>query len=119
MRGGPEHVPSVWQELRRRRVGKVMIAYLAVAFAAVEASRLLLPWVAAPEWVVQAVLGSIVLGFPTVAALSWTYDVTPTGVVKTPDDVGAETLGEPTTRTWLVLTVLGVLAGAFLHLRHI
>ena len=114
-----EEVPSVWQEVRRRRVGKVVVTYLALAFAAVETSSLLLPLVEAPDWVVQAVLGTLVLGFPTVAVLSWTYDITPTGVVKTPDDVDVETPGEPTTHAWLVLTVLGVLVGVTLHLRHI
>ena len=119
MSDGPDNVPGVWQEVRRRRIGKVVSAYLALAFAVVETSRLLMPWAAAPQWVGQAVLGTLVLGFPAAAVLSWTYDITPAGVVKTQDEVGAGTLGEPTTRTWLVLSVLGLLVGAFLHLRHI
>ena len=119
MSDGQENVPGVWQEVRRRRIGKAVIAYLAIAFAVVETSRLLLPWAQAPQWVGQAVLGTLVLGFPAVAVLSWTYDITPAGVVKTQDEVGAGTLGEPSTRTWLVLTAMGLLVGACLHLRHI
>lgn len=116
MTGDPDNVPTVWQELRRRRVGKVVVAYLAVAFAAVEAGGFLGQSVTAPEWIGRVVLGTLVLGFPTAVVLAWTYDITPTGVVKTPDEVGAAAPANTTTNTWLVLTILGVSAGVILHL---
>ena len=112
----PDPVPTIWQEVRRRRVGKVVVTYLAVAFAAVEAGIFVGPWVAAPEWIGRVVLGTLVLGFPTAVVLAWTYDITPTGVVKTPDEVGAAAPTNPTTHIWLVLTILGVSAGAIMHL---
>ena len=112
----PDHVPTIWQEVRRRRVGKVVVTYLAVAFAAVEAGILLGPSVAAPEWIGRVLLGTLVLGFPTAVVLAWTYDITPTGVVKTPDKVGAAAPANPTPHAWLVLTILGVSAGVIIHL---
>ena len=113
-----DDVPGVWQELRRRRVGKVVVAYLAVAFAAVEIGIFLGPLVAAPDSIRRVVLGMMVLGFPAAVVLAWTYDITPTGVVRTPDEVGAEAPADTTTNTWLVPTILGLSAGAILHLLH-
>jgi adenylate cyclase len=111
-----EEIPSVWYEVRRRRIGKAVVAYLAVAFAVVEGVAVLLPLTTAPEWVGRTVLGGVVLGFPLAVVLAWTYDITPAGVVKTPDDFSGDPPPEPTKRAWLVLTVLGIGVGTVLHL---
>ena len=109
----PEEVPPVLEEVQHRRVGKVVVTYLAVAFAVLEASASFMPG-DAPEWAARGVLGVLVLGFPVTVVLGWIYDITPRGVVRTPDDLSGH-VSEPTSRAWLVLTVLGVLFGAALH----
>lgn len=113
----PEHTPPVLQEIRQRRVGKVVIAYIALGFAIVEASGMLLPLLPAPEWADRFVLGVLVLGFPATVVLAWTFDITPAGVVRTPDDL-SDVPDTPTSPAWLVLTALGLAAGAVLHAIH-
>ncbi len=123
MPGGPTHEPGVWQQFRRRRVIRVVIAYLAVAFAGLEASWFLeasgffVSYFQLPEWSSRAVLGAAVLGFPVTVALAWTYDITPDGIVRTPDELGPETPQAPVRRpVWLVLSLGALLAGLILHL---
>ncbi len=113
MSSGRDDVPPVLEEVRSRRVGKVVAAYLAFAFAAAEAATL--PGLSLPEWAVRVILGALVLGFPVTVVLAWTYDITPTGVVRTPDDLSV-VAPETKPRAWLVVTVLGVVIGAVLHL---
>ena len=77
--------PSPWRELQRRRVVRVAFLYAAVSFAIAEVALLVLPALSAPHWAFRAVLGVLVLGFPPSIVLSWRYDVTSTGIVRTPD----------------------------------
>ena len=46
---------AFFAELKRRRVGKVAIAYGAIAWAATEASSVVLPALHVPEWVLTAI----------------------------------------------------------------
>jgi hypothetical protein len=110
-------MPTVLQEVRRRRVGKVVVAYLAVAFLAVEVTAsFAVALSATPELLRRVVLGVLVMGFPAAVVLAWTYDLTPTGVVRTPDDEvvpqdadGGGPLG------WLVHTAVSLAAGTALR----
>ena len=101
MTSTPGRETTVWQEVRRRRVWKVIAAYLGSGFAVFEAVGYLLPPDAAPAWVARAILGVLVLGFPSAVVLAWTYDITPTGVVRTPDDFGSEPPAEASSRSRL------------------
>jgi len=107
---------GVWQEVRRRRVMKVVAAYLGVAFGAVEAAFYLAPGMPPSDLIVRAALGGLVLGFPLAVVLAWTYDITDDGVVRTPDEgeAGIESGGERW--GWIVLAVGGVAAGIALEL---
>ena len=77
---------GAWEELERRRVLRVGVAYVAATFAVVQAAELWLPGLGVPAWGLRAVLGAVVLGFPVAIVLAWTYDVTPEGIEKTPED---------------------------------
>ena len=105
-----EPVPPLWQEVRRRRVGKVVVAYLALTFGAIEIGIVVLPALSAPEWLWRLLLGAVVMGFPVATVLGWTFDITPKGVVRTPEHLG-EAPEDPVSNLWLVLTVFGLLTG--------
>jgi hypothetical protein len=107
----------MWQQFRRRRVIRTVLLYLALSYLAVEAALLAATWVELPSWGLRAVFGVVVLGFPLAVVLAWTYDVTPTGIVRTPDDPGAE----PTPSTgprlgWALLGAGAALGGVILRL---
>lgn len=81
---------TIWQQFRRRRVVRTVLLYLAFVFLAVELFFLASQHLALPPWAFRALLGVAVLGFPLAVVLAWTYDVTPAGIVKTPEEPGPE-----------------------------
>jgi len=70
-------------ELKRRRVGRVAIAYLAIAWAVTEASSVILPALRVPEWTVTFVVVFLLIGFPVAMILAWVFDVGPQGIERT------------------------------------
>jgi adenylate cyclase len=71
-------------ELKRRKVVRVTIVYVAVGLVVVEAANNLLPALNLPDWTVTLVVALAILGFPVAVALAWAYDITPEGVKRTP-----------------------------------
>ncbi len=88
-------MPGFWSELKRRNVAKAAIAYAAIGWLLIEVSSAIFPIYKAPDWVLQVLVTTILLGFPVALVLSWVFDVTPGGVVRT-DDVA----GDPSARAW-------------------
>jgi TolB-like protein len=70
-------------ELRRRKVVKVLVVYTLVAIGVIEAADLMLPRLGLPDWSVTLVVALAVLGLPLALVLSWVFDVTADGVVRT------------------------------------
>lgn len=78
-----EDFARFWAELRRRRVVRVSVYYLAGALAAIQAVDVLLDAFALAgymRWVVSAAVG----GFPLALVLAWVFDITPGGIERTP-----------------------------------
>jgi TolB-like protein len=72
-----------WQELKRRGVPKVIAMYAATAFIIMEAVDIMLPRLGLPDWTVTLVIILLIIGLPVAFVLSWIFDITPQGVVKT------------------------------------
>jgi len=101
---------GVLQGLRRRRVMRVVAAYVAICVGGVSAGSLLFDLLAAPDWAFRALLGASALGFPVTVVLAWTYDVTPEGIVRTPEQPPPELPGDPAPPwVWRVAVAGGVL----------
>ena len=75
--------PGFWKELKRRGVPRVLAMYAATAFIVMEASEIMLPRLGLPDWTVTFVIILLVVGLPVAFVLSWIFDITPQGVVKT------------------------------------
>ena len=71
---------GVVEELRRRKVLRSTTIYAVCGWCLLQWSDLLFEKMKWPEWSVTLVLTVVVLGFPVVVALSWVFDVTPSGV---------------------------------------
>jgi tetratricopeptide (TPR) repeat protein len=84
---------SLFSELKRRRVFRVVAAYAAAAFVIAQTADIFLPGLGLPEPSLRIVLALLVLGFPVAIAFAWAFDITPGGLARTaaPDDaaVGA------------------------------
>ncbi len=80
-----ERVRGVWAELRRRRVVSTSAAYLAVAFVLLQLGEILFPAFDLGPAALRALFALLLALFPIVIALSWVYDVTSAGVLRTDD----------------------------------
>jgi adenylate cyclase len=72
------------QELQRRRVVRVALGYLVAGWLVIQVSATVFPILDLPGWSLRLVLILVVLGFPLAVALSWAFDITDTGIERTP-----------------------------------
>ena len=72
-------------ELKRRKVYSVAIAYVVGGWALAQGMAQVLPVFDIPNWGVRMIVVLIVLGFPVALTLSWFFDLTRYGIVRTPD----------------------------------
>ncbi len=82
--------PSFFAELKRRNVYKVGAMYGVGGWLLVQVATQVFPFFDIPNWVVRVVVMAIVAGFPVALVLSWIYELTPQGIVKT-DEVPSDT----------------------------
>ncbi|PYJ60878.1 MAG: adenylyl cyclase, partial [Verrucomicrobia bacterium] len=72
-------------ELKRRKVYSVAIAYVVGGWALAQGIAQVFPVFDIPNWAVRLMVILIVLGFPVALLLSWFFDLTRYGIVRTPD----------------------------------
>lgn len=99
-------------ELKRRRVVRAAITYVAAAFIALQALELLLPaLVGDPDAWFRGGVALALAGFPLVLVLSWLYDVSAAGVRRT---TATQRAGSTTRR--VVLPIVGLVLSVGLAL---
>jgi adenylate cyclase len=79
---------SFLAELKQRRVVRVAMVYLVVAWVGVQVASIALPAFDAPPWALRFLILLFSLGFPLALLLAWALDLTPEGVRITPGKVG-------------------------------
>jgi len=72
-------------ELRRRKVFRVVVVYLVVAWLLVQVADAVFEPMGLPAWTLKLVITLVALGFPLAIALAWAFDVTAKGIERTPD----------------------------------
>jgi TolB-like protein/Tfp pilus assembly protein PilF len=73
----------IFQELKRRKVLRVVASYAVIAFIALQVMELVFPalvQVGVPEWGYTAFVVLVIIGFPVTAVLSWVFEWTPQGL---------------------------------------
>lgn len=76
---------SVWEELKRRNVVRVSIAYAVVAWLLLQVADVVLNNIGAPNWVFPAILLLLIIGFPVALIFAWAFELTPDGLKKEKD----------------------------------
>ena len=71
-------------ELKRRKVFRVSASYAVVAWIIMQIGEVTFPALRLPDWVLTAVVVTLLIGFPIVAIIAWIFDKTPDGIVRTP-----------------------------------
>jgi TolB-like protein/predicted Zn-dependent protease len=72
-------------ELKRRKVYRVAVAYAVLSWLLIQIATQVFPFFEIPTWVVRLVIVALVLGFPVALLLSWAFDLTPSGIIRTDD----------------------------------
>jgi len=72
-------------ELKRRNVLRAAFSYAVVWWLLVQIAGLLLDAFAAPDWIFRAIIILLAIGFPVAVILSWFFEITTDGLVRSAD----------------------------------
>ena len=99
---------SFFEELKRRNVIRVGIAYLIVAWLVMQFADVVLNNINAPEWVFKTIMLVLAISFPVVLIIAWAFEMTPEGIKKEKDVERSESI-TPVTGQKLNYTIIGLL----------
>jgi TolB-like protein/Flp pilus assembly protein TadD len=105
-----------FEELQRRKVYRVAVAYIIAAGFIIQISSAVFPAWELPNWALRLVVVFLLVGFPIALILAWAYDVTPQGIQVTKSPPGAHRRRNIITLTAVGLAISAV-AGFFLFPR--
>ena len=72
-----------FEELKRRKVYRVAIAYVVGSWALAQGLAQVLPVFDIPNFAIRGVIALLLVGFPVALVLAWMFDITPTGIERT------------------------------------
>jgi TolB-like protein len=105
---------SLFNELQRRNVFRVTVAYVISAWLLAQVADLVLDNIIAPDWVMQTILLILLLGLAPVVFFSWAYEVTPEGIKREVDVDRSNSITHVTSRKLdRTITFVLVLAVAY------
>jgi TolB-like protein/Flp pilus assembly protein TadD len=93
-----------FEELKRRKVYRVAIAYIVAGWALAQGLAQVLPVFDISNSVIRVVIALLLIGFPVALVLAWVFDVTSEGIKATP----SVTSGGHRRRNVLMLAAAGV-----------
>jgi len=99
---------SFLDELKRRNVFKVAIAYIIIAWLLMQIGDTLGPALLLPGWVNSALAFFLILGFPLALFFAWAFELTPEGLKKDREVDRSESITHTTSRK-LNFTIIGLL----------
>lgn len=110
MPSNPNRLSLFWQELKRRKVTRVITVYAAAAFVILQLVEILAPSLRLPEWTMNFVLVILIVGFIVAIILSWIYDINPEGgVVKTqPATKVSKEIASTSSKGWKIASYIGL-----------
>ncbi len=101
---------NLFDELKRRNVFRVGLAYLISAWVVAQVASLVFDSIKAPDWVMQALLLLLALGFIVAVIISWAYELTPEGIKKEQDVLHDESITNITAKKLDVITLAAAIA---------
>lgn len=100
---------SFFEELKRRNVFRVAIAYIILSWLMAQVAELLLDTFGSPDWVLKTLLVLFLVGFPFALFFAWAFEMTPDGIKKEKDVDRSQSI-TPKTGHSLDRTIIVVLA---------
>jgi TolB-like protein/Tfp pilus assembly protein PilF len=71
---------TLFNELKRRNVFKVAIAYIVVSWLVLQVADVVLNNITAPGWIFHVLLLFLLIGFPLAIIFAWAFELTPEGL---------------------------------------
>jgi TolB-like protein/Flp pilus assembly protein TadD len=103
----------LFDELKRRNVVRVGVAYVVVGWLLMQAAGALEPALLLPDWVDRVVAVFLMIGFPIVLIFAWAFEITPEGIKPTsmvnPDESITTNTGKKLEHTIIALLVVALL----------
>jgi TolB-like protein len=106
---------SFFNELKRRNVFRVGIAYAVTSWLLIQVSDILLESIGTPPWVMQTMFVVLAVGFVITLFFAWAFELTPEGV-KREKDIDRNQSITPQTGKKLNNTILIMMAVAIAYL---
>ena len=108
---------SFFQELKRRNVYKVAVAYAVVGWLIIQVVTQTFPFLEIPGWSIRLVILLVIIGFPVALVTAWVFDLTPEGVKRTEGGGTDAAASESRGRGWIyVAIVAGLMSGGLFFL---
>jgi len=109
-----------FDELKRRNVFRVSIAYAVVSWVLLQVVDLVLENISAPDWVMKVFMLGIAVGFPIAIIIAWAFELTPEGIKRESEIDRSQSIVQTTGRKldrviigFLVLAVIFLLVDPF------
>src|SRR5881275_1690479 len=109
MQTQPLHMSGFLEEVKRRKVYRVAVAYVIAAGGIIQLASAALPAWELPNWALRLVILLLLLGFPIALILAWAYDITAQGIQATPTIAGPRSHRR---RNVIMLVATGVIISA-------
>jgi TolB-like protein/Tfp pilus assembly protein PilF len=108
---------SFFDELKRRNVLRVGIAYVVIGWLVAQVLQLVLETFTAPDWVMKTVLVLIIAGLPFVLVFAWAFEMTPEGIKREHEVDRSQSITNKTGRKldFIVIGILVVALGYFVY----
>ena len=104
------------EELKRRNVIKVAVAYMVVAWLVMQFSDVILNNIEAPGWVFQVIMLVLGIGFALALFFAWAFEMTPEGIKREHEVDRSQSITQQTGRKldFLIIGVMGVALAYFI-----
>ena len=79
----PNKLSQFWQELRRRKVIKVLFMYAGAAIVLIGLASDVAGPLNLPDWAPRLIIILVIIGFPIAVIFAWIFDITAKGIKKT------------------------------------
>ncbi len=115
-----KHVSSILQELKRRNIFRVGVAYVVVAWLIIQFIETVSDPLSLPEWTEAFFIVVLTTGLPLVLLFAWAFEITPDGLKKTKDVKTEESVTATTGKklNYAIIAVLVLSLGYFLWERQ-
>ncbi len=107
---------TLFSELRRRNVFRVVLLYVTAGWLLLELSSLFVDYAGLPVWVLRFLFALLIIAFPLAIGISWFYEITPDGLRRESTVDPAESITKQTGARLLRLALLSVLLVFLLNL---